>query len=389
MVTWRTMRWMETTEYLGDEDLIDRLLQHIEQGTTDLVDDVWREPAESYRSVARFDAELELLRRAPAPFCPSAFVAEPGTFVARTVAGIPLVAVRGRDHRMRVFMNTCRHRGTQIVEGSGCAPSLTCPFHGWTYALDGRLRHIPHEAGFPGIDRGASGLVEVPAYECHGLVVVDRVGPADGGAPPIEHRRVPALLDAPGCRALGHTQTVVAANWKILVEGFLEGYHIKATHRETFFPYGYDNINVVEYAGPDTRITFPFRRIERLREVPGPRRIAGAVTRVYLMFPNVVIAELSSHTTMVVLEPLTVSTTLFNTYQLAAERSSEDGVDRPDATARDLDFVARGLREDRDMALRVQRGLGSGANSEVVFGRFEGALAHFHRHLHAAIDAPS
>ena len=58
----------------------------------------------------------------------------------------------------------------------------------------------------------------------------------------------------------------------------------------------------------------------------------------------------------------------------------------PDATAKDLAFVELGGREDRDMALRVQRGLDSGANSEVTFGRFEGALGHFHRHLHAALD---
>ena len=75
------------------------------------------------------------------------------------------------------------------------------------------------------------------------------------------------MLGARPDHALGTTETIVAANWKILVEGFLEGYHLKATHRDTFFPYGYDNINVVEFAGADARITFPFRRIERLRDI--------------------------------------------------------------------------------------------------------------------------
>lgn len=370
--------------YLDDDALIDRLLRHVERGTTDLVADVWREPVVNYRSADRFEAEVELLRRRPTPFCPSAFVDAPGSFVARSAAGIPLVAVRDREQRVRVFKNSCRHRGTQLVEGTGCAQSLTCPFHGWTYSLDGRLRRIPDEYGFPGVERADSGLVEVRSHERDGLVFVeqdDRYG--------IVPDHVPTVLGARPYHALGTTKTIVEANWKILVEGFLEGYHLKATHRETFFPYGYDNINVVEFAGADARVTFPFRRIERLRAIPASeRQIDGAVTRVYLLFPNVIVAELSAHITMVVLEPVSVSTTAFVTYQVGPEPSPAGaGSDRADATARDLAFVELGGREDRDMALRVQRGLDSDANTEVTFGRFEGALGHFHRHLRAELDS--
>lgn len=374
----------EGNRYLDDEALIARLLEHIERGTTDLAADVWREPVANYGSPARFEAEVALLRRRPTPLCPSAFIDTPGSYVARTAAGVPLVAVRDREGRVRVFKNSCRHRGTQLVEGTGCAQSLTCPFHGWTYALDGRLRRIPDEYGFPGLDRADSGLVEIVAHERDGLLFADQEG---SGRTATDH--VATVLGARPYRALGTTDTIVAANWKILVEGFLEGYHLKATHRDTFFPYGYDNINVVEFDGADARIAFPFRRIERLRDIaPSERRIDGTVTRVHLLFPNVIIAELSAHITMVVLEPLTVSKTAFITYQVGPPQLAAVESDRPDATARDLAFVELGGREDRDMALRVQRGLDSGANSHVTFGRFEGALGHFHRHLHAALEHP-
>jgi phenylpropionate dioxygenase-like ring-hydroxylating dioxygenase large terminal subunit len=367
--------------YLDDEALIDRLLRHIDRGTTDLVADVWREPVVNYQSADRFDAEVQLLRRRPTPFCPSAFLDAPGSFVARSALGTPLVAVRDRERRVRVFKNSCRHRGTQLVEGTGCVQSLTCPFHGWTYSLDGRLRRIPDEFGFPGVDRADSGLVEIGAHERNGLVFA-----VLEDSPRSTSDHVPTMLGAHPCRALGTSETIVAANWKILVEGFLEGYHLRATHRETFFPYGYDNINVVEFDGAHARITFPFRRIERLRDISSPaRRVDGNVTRVHLMFPNVIVAELSAHITMVVLEPITVSSTNFITYQVGPPSPAEGG-DRADATANDLAFVELGGREDRDMALRVQRGLESGANSDVTFGRFEGALGHFHRHLHAALD---
>jgi phenylpropionate dioxygenase-like ring-hydroxylating dioxygenase large terminal subunit len=375
-----------TDGYLADDALIEHLLGHIERGTTDLVADVWREPVANYRSIDRFEAELELLRRSPAPFCPSVSVDGPGSFVARTVAAIPLVAVRDRERRVRVFKNSCRHRGTQLVEGTGCARSLTCPFHGWTYALDGRLRRIPDEYGFPGVDAADHGLVEVASHERDGLVIVEQA--AQDAEARLAGCRVPTILGDRPYHALGTSETVVEANWKVLVEGFLEGYHLKATHRDTFFPYGYDNINAVEFEGTDARITFPFRRIERLREIPSSeRRIDGTLTRVYLMFPNVIIAELSAHVTMVVLEPITVSSTNFITYQVGPRPHADGaGGDRGDATAKDLAFVELGGREDRDMALRVQRGLDSGANSEVTFGRFEGALGHFHRHLHAELE---
>ena len=374
--------------YLADGALIERLLGHIERGTTDLVADVWREPVANYRSADRFAAEVDLLRRRPTPFCPTALLDEPGSFVARRAAGMPLVAVRDRERCVRVFKNACRHRGTQLVGGTGCAHSLTCPFHGWTYALDGRLRRIPDQYGFPGVDPADHGLVEVPSCEYSGLVIVDQGAPHERAAG-IGQRHLPSVLDERPYRSLGTSEAVVEANWKILVEGFLEGYHLKATHRDTFFPYGYDNINVVEFDGADARITFPFRRIERLREIPvTDRLIDGTVTRVYLVFPNVIIAELSAHVTMVVLEPLSVTTTAFITYQIGPGPQTEDqSGDRADATARDLAFVELGGREDRDMALRVQRGLDSGANSEVTFGRFEGALGHFHRHLRAALDS--
>jgi phenylpropionate dioxygenase-like ring-hydroxylating dioxygenase large terminal subunit len=368
--------------YLDDEALIDRLLRHIERGTTDLAAEVWREPVVNYQSADRFEAEVQLLRRRPTPFCPSAFLDAPGSFVARSALGIPLVAVRDREMRVRVFKNSCRHRGTQLVEGTGCAQSLTCPFHGWTYSLDGRLRRIPDEYGFPGVDRADNGLVEVRSHERDGLVFVEQDD---------QHRiapdHVPSVLGARPYHLLATTETIVEANWKILVEGFLEGYHLKATHRETFFPYGYDNVNVVEFAGADARVTFPFRRIERLRDIPATdRRIDGAVTRVHLLFPNVIVAELSAHITMVVLEPLSVSTTSFITYQVGPGlRPAAAASDQTGATAKDLAFVELGGREDRDMALRVQRGLDSGANTEVTFGRFEGALGHFHRHLHAQL----
>lgn len=385
---------------LDEEALTRRIFQHLDNGTTDLAPDTWAEPVENYRSPGRLAAEVELvLRRHPSAFCPSAALAEPGSYLARDAVGVPLVAVRGRDGKVRAFRNACRHRGTAIASGQGCAKALVCPYHGWVYGLDGGLRQVPDEFGFPGLDKARRGLVPVRTEERGGLVFVTQDEPADGAT--LEW--LPELV-GPGQALLSSGDVEVEANWKVLLEGFLEGYHLKATHRDTFLPFGYDNVNVVETFGSHSRVAFPFRRIEGLRDRPGPRRLDGMVTFVHHVFPNTVVARLAHHTTVVVLEPVATDRTRFVTFRLGYQGSggetdrrggagegSEAGEARDaadgDAAARDAGFVDQGAAEDLAVACAVQRGLASGANEVLTFGRFEGAIRHFHRRLHELLPS--
>jgi phenylpropionate dioxygenase-like ring-hydroxylating dioxygenase large terminal subunit len=366
--------------YLDQERLLERILGHIAQRTTDLAAGTWREPVENYRSPGRLAEEVELvLRRRPVPFCPSAALPGARSYLARDSAGVPVVAVRGRDGVARAFRNACRHRGAALVSGSGCAASLVCPYHGWTYRLDGTLRHVPDEHGFPELDKGMRGLVELDVIEYGGLVWVNQDGRHTSPGDP---RQLPELL-RPGETLVDSADFLVDANWKVLAEGFLEGYHLRATHHDTFLPFGYDNLTVVEHSGPHSRVTFPFRRVEALRDQePGQRSVEGAVTTVDHVFPNVIVARLSYHTTMVVLEPVAVDQTREFVYQLAGKAHRTSGAS--DAR-RDRDFVAVGAAEDLAVAVAVQHGLASGANEFLEFGRFEGAITHFHDQLHQAL----
>jgi phenylpropionate dioxygenase-like ring-hydroxylating dioxygenase large terminal subunit len=369
----------EPTEFLDDPALAERLLTHIENGTTDLASGSWQEPAENYRDPYRFDREIDLLRRLPIPFCPTAALSKPGSYLALEAAGRPLVAIRDRSGVVRVFKNACRHRGTAVADGCGQAGSMVCPYHGWVYHLDGRLRHIPHREGFAILDGDDIGLVEVPSVEVGGFVVVDQEGGSDLSL--LEFPLTPVLATPV---FVGQSVSTVEANWKVFVESFLEGYHIKSTHRETFFPFGYDNTNVVEHVGPHTRVTFPFRRIEKLRERPATERgLGGSVTRAVNLYPNVIVAELSHHTTVAILEPIDVSTTKMTSFQLVAAEAVDTAVDSgvSAAATRDLQFVQDGVREDQAMVRAVQRGLDSDVSGHFTFGLYEGGLTHFHENL--------
>jgi hypothetical protein len=137
----------------------------------------------------------------------------------------------------------------------------------------------------------------------------------------------------------------------------------------------------VETFGRNSRVTFPFRRVEELRtRPPSERSLESRVTSVHQIFPNTVIARLSHHTTMVVLDPVAPDRTDVVTYQLANGRGRlvEDA-------RRDTDFVSTGAVEDLAMAGAVQQGLAAGANDVVELGLFEGALSHFHRSLGALL----
>jgi len=372
---------------LDDQSVVQRIFDHIDHETTDVSEGCWREPVAHYRSPERLDLERSLvLRRYPTPFCPSAALPEAGSYVAREAAGTPLLAVRGRDGVVRVFRNACRHRGTQLAEGSGCAKAFACRYHGWTYALDGRLQTVPHEQGFHGLEKGQLGLVPLKSVERSGLIFVTQEGPGirDAGLD-----EFPPLVP-PHAKLTASLEKETGANWKILVDSFLEGYHTRFTHRDTFYPVQYDNLNLVETFGRNHRITFPFRSIEKLRDVPpAERRIDGRVlTYVYHLFPNVALITLPEHIRVLAFEPVAVDRTRVFGYTLSAPSDRYQGKGTVEL-ARASEFAEAGGREDTAVSLAIQRGLASGANEFFVFGRFEGAVAHFHRTLQALIDGGS
>jgi choline monooxygenase len=367
---------------LSDQQVIQQVFQHIDKRTTELADDTWREPVQNYRSQERFDQEIELLRKLPVPFCPSAAIPETGNFLARSAAGTPLIVTRDEQGEVRAYRNACRHRGMQVAQGSGQTLTFVCPYHAWAYGLDGKLQFIPHEHGFPDLDKCEHSLVPVSAFESHGLVFVTQVESDNHGA-------LDALDDIP--KLIGDEQeifvseeTVSPFNWKLNLEASLEGYHIKPTHRETFYPYGYDNLNVVETFGRNSRVTYPFRRIEKLRDIPeSERSISGMVTYVYQLFPNVAIAKLSNHISVTISEPLSPSETRQHIFKLADKC---EGAELSEKAMRDAEFVRdTGGKEDDAVVAGIQASLGSGANSHFTYGKFEKAIIHFHRNLHQGL----
>jgi len=365
----------------SDAELLDHILNHIDNGTTDLGDEDWFEPVENYTSPLRFDAERRLMRRLPIPFCPVAALPNAGSYVARASAGVPLVVVRGLDGSIRAFRNACRHRGMQLADGSGCTKIFRCNYHGWAYRLDGRLEYVPHEHGFPDLDKNSNGLVPVHEVEIRsGLVFVTQDEPVGLGA----LDSLPDLLTENQV-LFDSSESVEDINWKLTAEGTLEGYHIKPTHPESFYPYGYDNLNVIETQGPNSRVCFPFRRIEKLRDAPRENlSLDRMVTLVHRIFPFTSINQLSQHCHVSFAEPESATRTRYFNYKFTLPKPNGSAATEEELARakKDAAFLSdTGNQEDAKVVSDIQAAMSSGANTHYRFGRFESAIHHLHSNL--------
>ena len=161
------------------------------------------------------------------------WVAEPGQFFTGHAGLVPVVVVRDHDGRLNGFVNICRHRATEVAQGRGRRETLQCPYHAWTYGLDGRLRAAPRSDREPDFDRADYGLRRVAVDTWGPLVFVNR----DLDAPPLAEflRPVPDMvasggIDLPSLRFRGRAECEIAANWKAVVENYLECYHCPTAH---------------------------------------------------------------------------------------------------------------------------------------------------------------
>jgi choline monooxygenase len=189
-------------------------------------------PAALYRDPAVFERERRAIFGRDWLFLGLASdLGETGDFIAETLAGYPIMVVRGADGDLKGFHNVCRHRaGPLVTEASGrCAGELVCRYHGWRYALDGRLRAATDFGPAEGFDPRAFGLFSVKVETWRGLVFVN----LDLQAAPLIETLAPleALLGERAIpTAVFRRSHALACNWKVYVENYLEGYHIGMVH---------------------------------------------------------------------------------------------------------------------------------------------------------------
>jgi phenylpropionate dioxygenase-like ring-hydroxylating dioxygenase large terminal subunit len=306
-------------------------------------------------------------------------VAEPGRFFTTDAGGVPVVVVRDRDGVLRAFLNVCRHRGSLVCEGEGRRETLQCPYHAWTYDLDGALRSAPRADREPGFDRDDLGLVQI---------LLDGWGPflfvnPDRDAAPLADTlgELPELvagagLDVDALRFHHRSTSEYDANWKVCAENFLECYHCQVAH-----PSFSRVVDVSEdaYRLEESRwFSSQFGPVkERWQGAFDP---SGEVARgqFHFLWPNLTINVMPGHANLSI-GPIV---------PLAPERTSRFldyfvGPDVDEAWTREmLAFDAQVGAEDTVLVERVQRGMRSGMlDHGHLLAESERLIMHFQRLL--------
>jgi choline monooxygenase len=192
-------------------------------------------PGEMYTSAAIFAAELRHIHLRNWFFVGLASeVPNPGDYRAIETVGGPVILIRDQHNELRAFANCCRHRGSLLLTGSGNVRAIRCPYHAWTYRLDGSLLAAPAMERTDGFDKQAHGLAPVRLEQWDGLVFLNFDASA---APFVEH--VGDLPDRLGCYRFAdmvctwRDELECRCNWKMLVENALEAYHTGTVHAAT------------------------------------------------------------------------------------------------------------------------------------------------------------
>jgi len=370
-----------------------RLLAHIDARSTDLADGMFRNKVINYSCRERAALERgKLFRDRPILMGLSTRLAKPGDYLTEDVAGMPVLMTRTLDGTVMAFANICRHRAAPVAQGCGHARAFTCPYHGWTYDLAGKLLGTTDKVGFAGLDLAAHGLVRLPAAEKHGLLFVRPRPVAKDESPLVDiDANLGAFADDLAALKLetfplySTDRVTPRLNWKFAIDTFLEGYHIKHLHQKTIGPYFIGNCGLFDGAGPHGRMCVPRSSIEQQRTLPeGEQAFLPHVIVLYQLFPNSLLIWQVDHVEI---------WRAFPGRDDPSRCEVEMTIYRPAVTTRPDSYWEKNrdvairtvLEEDFPLGERMQIGFESGATEEVVYGRNEPSLVHFHSSIADAL----
>ena len=167
---------------------------------------------------------------------PASGLEQAGDYRVERIADQCILLVRDEESSIRAFYNVCQHRGHELLEGAGKRlKKFVCPYHAWAYALDGRLLHAPHTDKMQAFDAARFALKPVRLVNCAGLLFANLDADAadfDQAYPGLEQNIRDCLPGLEGFRVAAALDYDIAANWKIVVDNFSEGYHIPVAHRK-------------------------------------------------------------------------------------------------------------------------------------------------------------
>lgn len=362
-----------------------RLLDHYQAGTTDMAPDIMRQTMDAYLDEERWAQEVDkIFRHLPLPMALSLEVPEPGDYRAITKVGVPVLMVRGKDNKVRAFINACSHRGAPVCDdGHGHAPSgrFSCPYHAWTFNAEGSLVGVFGSKTFGDFDRDTAGLTELFCQEHSGFVWV---GLTAGQTFDMDEwlggfaERLQSL-DLENWH-LYEQREIPGPGWKVTWDGYLEGYHQAAVHPETVGKNTIANLMTHDTYGPHQRFVFGRKSLGELANTPEEEwNPDDHIRLIHSGFPNFSLSGILGGfclISQVYPGPNPDQTTTIQTVLTAKKPETPEEI----AAADEFSEMGRVAIVDEDYALgfQIQEGLAAGGNEHFMFGRNEPTIQHYH-----------
>ena len=363
------------------------LAEAIARGEQSLGSKIETIPADVYLDPGRFDDEMaRMFVAVPLVLAPSALLDRAETAVAHDGYGSPLIVSRDRDGVAHVLANVCRHRGTRLISPEDDEPiaarRIVCPYHAWTYRSDGSLVGIPRAECFPGLDPSGIALAPFASRECGGLIWFGKSPDADF----TDSEALAADFDAfdfAGHHLYKRKVHAVAANWKQVIDAFLEAYHVQRLHASTIASFFADGITAADRIGQHQRAVVG--RADYLASVDRDdwAALRRAVTFTYHLFPNTIVVVSPDYINILVVMPQSVGHCLVEDFMLIPEKPETNEAEAHWRRSWDLLDGAAFAGEDFKAAELCQRGMESGLAGDILLGTLETGIADFH----ARVDA--
>jgi len=355
-------------------------------------------PVTRYTDPDRFARELERIhRRMPVPCVHSSELPGANAFLRRDTSLGNVLFTRDEQGVAHAFHNVCRHRGAELVAAeSGCSRRLVCPYHAWSYGTDGKLLSVPAQQDcFPGLAFEERGLAALPCTEVHGMIWL-----CPGAGDEVDARA--AVADHLGAMAADldwlaldrlqvfrrHSRDWLA-NWKLVSEGGLETYHFKSAHRATIGPYFPHDVSVQDRLGIHSRVIMPSEKAGTIGdESEGQLRMRDFTHTLFGVAPQSSFLAQERHVDWIRMRPLAVDRTeiVITSLVPVAEGGMSGEEERHWDT--NMRITVATLDEDFLIGEGIQRGLASGANGELLFGRSESLLTSFNEWVERYLADP-
>jgi phenylpropionate dioxygenase-like ring-hydroxylating dioxygenase large terminal subunit len=375
------------------ENIAQRHLELLKIDRTDEAAEMMEVDTQQYMDPALYAREkAAIFDRFPVVAGLSRDISKPGDYIKLDELDSPIFVTRNKEGKVKAFLNGCRHRGTEMVhtERGGGKPLFTCPYHGWSFDLNGALVGVPCGRAFDKLDKKEYSLIELECEERFGIIFV---APKPGVKLDLDHYindKLAAELDLWGYDTVEHVRTGpihIKGNWKLALDTFMESYHFAVAHADNLATISNANVNTFDQYDKNMRISVSLKALQADHKTIGFKdmTLENYLTIAYDLFPRTVLINIPQGIQLFRIFPKSIDETviLFSCYSKLPLDEGDNRKTFEMVWQNGYDII---MSDDLPYAvIGAFKAMKAGALPKIVFGKNEQALHVVQKSIHQAL----